>query len=83
MFVHLVQPPPPSGLSDIKTGLSGLSGLSGLESGLSGLESGLSGLESGLSGRMNETYESSPVFYRTSCPSGLLPCFLSLEFTIM
>ena len=25
----------------------------------------------------------SPVFYRTSSPSGLLPCFLSLQFTIM
>ena len=29
------------------------------------------------------TNESPPVFYRTSSPSGPLPCFLSLQFTIM
>ena len=29
------------------------------------------------------TNESPPVFYRTSSPSGPLPCFLSLHFTIM
>ena len=28
------------------------------------------------------TNESPPVFYRTSSPSGPLPCFLSLHFTI-
>ena len=30
--------------------------------------------------RMNK---SNPVIYRTSSPSGSLPCFLSLQFTIM
>ena len=29
------------------------------------------------------TNESPPVFYRTLSPSGPLPCFLSLQFTIM
>ena len=29
------------------------------------------------------TNENPPVFYRTSFPSGPLPCFLSLHFTIM
>ena len=29
------------------------------------------------------TYKSHPVFYRTLSPSGPLPCFLSLPFTIM
>ena len=32
-------------------------------------------------GRMNE--QKSRVFYRTLTPSGLLPCFPSLQFTIM
>ena len=31
--------------------------------------------------RTNE--RKSPVFYRTSSPSGPLPCFLSLQFTVM
>ena len=30
-----------------------------------------------------QTNESPPVFYRTLSPSGPLPCFLSLKFTIM
>ena len=35
-------------------------------------------------GRMDgRTNKSPPVFYRTSSPSGPLPCFLSLKFTIM
>ena len=34
--------------------------------------------------RMNERMNKSPpVFYRTLSPSGSLPCFLSLQFTIM
>ena len=47
-----------------------------------GLKSALPDLISALrtNGRMNE---SPPVFYRTSSPSGLLPCFPSLKFIIM
>ena len=45
----------------------------------------ISGLRGpGGNGRRNERMnESPPVFYRTSSPSGPLPCFLSLHFTIM
>ena len=36
-------------------------------------------MDGGTNGMMNE---SPPVFYRTSSPSGPLPCFPSLQFTI-
>ena len=47
---------------------------------ISGLIAAISSFKAALSGRMNE---SPPVFYRTSSPSGPLPCFLSPQFTIM
>ena len=36
-----------------------------------------------ISGPKRSDEQKSPVFYRTSSPSGPLPCFLSLQFTIM
>ena len=45
-----------------------------------GLIAAISSFKAALSGRTNE---SPPVFYRTSSPSGPLPCFPSLKFMIM
>ena len=44
----------------------------------------MGGTDERTDGRTNkQTNKSPPVFYRTSSPSGPLPCFLSLQITIM
>ena len=77
-----------SGLSDLSglAGLAGLAGLSGFKSGVSALASlklAVSGFESVIKCLSGRTNESPSVFYRTSSPSGPLPFFPSLTFTIM